>query len=229
MTDINAGSPRDSNNTETDSGNVSEVNADTGDVPKNPINDRDSWGHELEFLFSCIALSVGLGNVWRFPFVALGKMADDYVTRFNQITFKFHQRTAVGHLWFLTWLCWFWLVGQLTFWKWWWDSSRRGTASEFTTAFPFFEALEWLKSFQILLLQPTTVRQWRLRCDTSWTRSEPFFLGAYANPNGGLAFLLDLTALSTSRGPMEQSHQRSFILCNDDVRFLWLSQMILRF
>ncbi|KAI8033096.1 hypothetical protein M5D96_014148 [Drosophila gunungcola] len=32
---------------------------------------RDQWGKGVEFLFSCIALSVGLGNVWRFPFIAL--------------------------------------------------------------------------------------------------------------------------------------------------------------
>lgn len=32
---------------------------------------RDQWGKGIEFLFSCIALSVGLGNVWRFPFIAL--------------------------------------------------------------------------------------------------------------------------------------------------------------
>uniref|UniRef100_A0A1I8Q5G3 Transporter n=1 Tax=Stomoxys calcitrans TaxID=35570 RepID=A0A1I8Q5G3_STOCA len=32
---------------------------------------RDKWGNNIEFLFSCIALSVGLGNVWRFPFIAL--------------------------------------------------------------------------------------------------------------------------------------------------------------
>ncbi|CAG9786164.1 unnamed protein product [Diatraea saccharalis] len=28
------------------------------------------WGNQIEFLMSCIATSVGLGNVWRFPFVA---------------------------------------------------------------------------------------------------------------------------------------------------------------
>jgi Sodium:neurotransmitter symporter family len=33
---------------------------------------KDKWGKDIEFLLSCIALSVGLGNVWRFPFVALG-------------------------------------------------------------------------------------------------------------------------------------------------------------
>ncbi|XP_053669860.1 sodium-dependent nutrient amino acid transporter 1-like isoform X2 [Anopheles nili] len=37
-----------------------------------PVNgDRDQWGKGIEFLMSCIAMSVGLGNVWRFPFVAL--------------------------------------------------------------------------------------------------------------------------------------------------------------
>lgn len=32
---------------------------------------RDNWGSDIEFLMSCIAMSVGLGNVWRFPFAAL--------------------------------------------------------------------------------------------------------------------------------------------------------------
>lgn len=31
---------------------------------------RVKWGRDIEFLMSCIALSVGLGNVWRFPFTA---------------------------------------------------------------------------------------------------------------------------------------------------------------
>lgn len=33
-------------------------------------NERGNWGNGLEFLFSCIAMSVGLGNLWRFPFIA---------------------------------------------------------------------------------------------------------------------------------------------------------------
>lgn len=32
---------------------------------------RDQWGKGIEFLLSCIAMAVGLGNVWRFPFIAL--------------------------------------------------------------------------------------------------------------------------------------------------------------
>jgi len=33
-------------------------------------SERQQWGNDREFLLSCIAMSVGLGNVWRFPFTA---------------------------------------------------------------------------------------------------------------------------------------------------------------
>lgn len=32
--------------------------------------ERAQWGNGMEFLMSCIAMSVGLGNIWRFPFTA---------------------------------------------------------------------------------------------------------------------------------------------------------------
>ncbi|XP_038212075.1 sodium-dependent nutrient amino acid transporter 1-like [Zerene cesonia] len=34
------------------------------------LSKRPKWDNQIEFLMSCIATSVGLGNVWRFPFVA---------------------------------------------------------------------------------------------------------------------------------------------------------------
>ncbi|XP_020801234.1 sodium-dependent nutrient amino acid transporter 1 isoform X1 [Drosophila serrata] len=47
-----------------------------GKATKLEISSRESekpaeqWGNGLEFLFSCISLSVGLGNIWRFPYIA---------------------------------------------------------------------------------------------------------------------------------------------------------------
>ncbi|CAB3381845.1 Hypothetical predicted protein [Cloeon dipterum] len=39
-------------------------------VQEEDESDRQQWANPIEFLLSCIAMSVGLGNVWRFPFTA---------------------------------------------------------------------------------------------------------------------------------------------------------------
>lgn len=31
---------------------------------------KATWNNSIEFLMSCIAMSIGFGNIWRFPFTA---------------------------------------------------------------------------------------------------------------------------------------------------------------
>ncbi|XP_058462835.1 sodium-dependent nutrient amino acid transporter 1-like isoform X2 [Malaya genurostris] len=38
-------------------------------LPNTPV--REKWGKDVEFMLSCIAYSVGFGNIWKFPYTAL--------------------------------------------------------------------------------------------------------------------------------------------------------------
>ncbi|XP_055596970.1 sodium-dependent nutrient amino acid transporter 1-like [Uranotaenia lowii] len=52
-----------------------------------PVTVREKWGKNIEFLLSCVALSVGFGNVWRFPYTAFNNGGGAFVIPYLIVLF----------------------------------------------------------------------------------------------------------------------------------------------
>lgn len=54
-------------------------------VKKDENSRRGNWGNQIEFVLTSVGYAVGLGNVWRFPYLCYRNGGGDYVGFFYDV------------------------------------------------------------------------------------------------------------------------------------------------
>ena len=64
---------------------LDQVGKSTDDILKEGADEREGWGNKWEFILASIGLAVGLGNVWRFPYLCQKNGGGLYLKIFTQL------------------------------------------------------------------------------------------------------------------------------------------------
>ena len=62
--------------------------------------ERGTWSSQWDFVMSCIAYAVGLGNVWRFPYLCFKNGGGKCFLRFSTVVIRnmFPAKVEIGFL-----------------------------------------------------------------------------------------------------------------------------------